>query len=176
MPVSVLVTTPGSAIANAYVAVAVADQYDLDRPAAAGNVWATATADQKASAILWATKLMDAQWEWRGYPVDAVQALLWPRGAMLKRNGWDYVGLTVIPIELQQATAEYARQLIVSDRGADSDVETQGIKSLTAGPVSLSFKDSVFAKVVPDLVVNLIPPHWGYVRRLHSGIRETQRA
>lgn len=175
MPVSALVVTPGSALANAYVTQAVADQYHLDRPAV-GTTWSVATTDQKAAAILWATQLMDSIWEWAGYPVDAVQALLWPRGGILKRNGWEYVSLVVIPVELQRATAEYARQLLVSDRAGDSDVETQGLKSLTAGPVSLVFKDDVSAKIVPDAVVNLIPPGWGYVRGLRSATRNLLRA
>lgn len=175
MPVSVLVTTAGSATANAYVTQAVADQYHIDRPAV-GTTWSLATTDQKASAILWATLLMDSLWDWGGYPTDAIQALLWPRGGMLKRNGWEYVALDVIPIELQKATAEYARQLLVSDRAGDSDIETQGIRSITAGPVSLAFKDSVFAKVVPDAVINLVPPDWGYPRGLHAGYRNLQRA
>lgn len=176
MPASALVTTAGSALANAYVDLATADQYHADRPPASGNAWASATTDQKTAAILWATRLMDAMWQWIGYPVDAVQALLWPRGAMLKLNGWEYVPLTQIPPELQRATAEYARQLLASDRMADSDVETQGIKSLSAGPVSLSFKDDVYAKNVPDAVFNLIPTHWGCPRTRGQGVRELQRS
>lgn len=175
MPVSAIDVTPGSATANAYVTLAVADQYHLDRPAA-GTTWATATADQKNAAILWATALMDAMWDWTGYPTDAIQALLWPRGAILKRNGWEYVDIHVIPIELQHATAEYARQLLVSDRMADSDIETLGIKALTAGPVSLSFKDTVVAKVVPDAVFNLIPPFWGSPRSRTSSTRDLVRS
>lgn len=173
MPATALVTTPGSASANAYCDVAFADQYHLDRPF--GTTW-TGTSDAKTAAILWATKLFDALWTWTGYPVDAIQALQWPRGAMLKPNGWEYVSLTVIPIELQRATAEYARQLLISDRTADSDIETLGLKSLTAGPVSLSFKDDVFAKAVPDAVVQLIPPGWGYPRSTHTGTRDLLRA
>lgn len=169
-------TTCGSALANAYVDVATADQYDLDRPAAAGVTWASQTTAVKTSAILWATEMMDASWHWIGYPVDAVQALLWPRGAMLKRNGWEYVSLTVIPIEIQKATAEYARQLLVSDRFADSDVETQGITSFKAGPVSFNFKQDVFAKICPDVVVHLIPRHWGYPRSRGQSVRELERS
>lgn len=175
MPVSALVITPGSALANAYVSVAVADQYHLDRPAV-GTTWSAASADAKAAAILWATTQMDAVWEWVGYPVDAVQSLLWPRGGMLKRNGWEYVALDVIPVELQEATAEFARQLLVGDRAGDSDIETGGITSLRAGPVALTFKDSVFAKVVPDAVFNLIPTGWGYPRSRGQSVRELQRA
>lgn len=175
MPVSTLVTTAGSALANAYCDLPFAEQYQLDRPAV-GTTWATATTDQKNAAILWATMLMDALWCWTGYPTDAVQALLWPRGAMIKRNGWEYVDIHTIPVELQRATAEYARQLLASDRTGDSDIESLGLTSITAGPVSLSFKESVYAKPIPDIVVGLIPPEWGYPRARVSGTKELVRS
>jgi hypothetical protein len=175
MPVSTLVVTAGLASANAYCTVAFADQFFLDR-SPTDATWAAATADQKSAAILWATKLLDALWEWEGYPTDAIQSLLWPRGGILKRNGWEYVPTDEIPVELQRACAEYARQLLASDRMADSDVETQGLKSLTAGPVSLVFKDDVTAKQVPDAVINLIPPDWGCVRGQRSGYRNLLRS
>lgn len=185
MSVSALIVTPGAATANAYVSLAVADQYHLDRPFS--DVWTAATTDQKSAAILWATKLMDLLWVWSGYPVDAIQALAWPRGAILRRNGWEYESLTAIPIEIQHATAEYARQLLESDRTADSDVETQGLTDLTVGPIRLSFKDSVYAKSVPDAVYNMIPhggqdfvyavgtSDWGYVRSRVTGVRQSVR-
>jgi len=175
MPVSTLVTTAGLANANAYCDVAFADQYHLDRPAV-GTTWGVATSDQKSAAILWATKLMDAAWFWTGYPTDAVQALLWPRGGMLKRNGWEYVDIHTIPIEIKNATAEYARQLLVSDLAGNNPVQTQGITALRAGPVSLNFKDGVFAKPVPDTVYILIPPSWGYPVARASGVRDLTRA
>lgn len=174
MPASALVTTAGSALANAYVDLATADQYHLDRPPV-GTTWVTASTDQKTAAILWATKLMDRMWYWNGYPTDAVQALLWPRGGMLKPNGWEYVDLHVIPPELQQATAEYARQLLVSDRVGDSAIETGGITSVKAGSVEVHFKDSVFSKPVPDAVFDLIPPNWGYPRVRSTGTRDLVR-
>ena len=175
MAVSTLVETAGSATANTYVTLAVANQYHLDRPAA-GTTWSLATDDQKATALLWATMLMDRLWAWNGYPTDAIQALLWPRGAMLKPNGWEYVDIHTIPIELQRATAEYARSLLAADRTADSDIETLGLTSLRAGPVSLTFKNDVYSKPVPDIVVGLIPPGWGYPRNRISGVRDLVRA
>jgi len=139
-------------------------------------LWSTITIDQKTAAILWATLLMDRLWVWTGYPTDAIQSLLWPRGAMLKRNGWEYVDIHVVPLEVQQATAEYARQLLVTDRTADSDIQTQGITSVKAGPVELHFKDSVYAKAVPDAVFYLIPSMWGYPTSRALGMRDLLRA
>lgn len=175
MPVSTLITTPGSASANAYCDVAFADQYNLDRPAV-GTTWATATPDQKSAAILWATVLMDRMWNWTGYVVDTTQVLLWPRQGMLKPTMLEYEPLTSIPIEIQRATAEYARQLLVSDLAGNSQIETLGITSLKAGPVSFTFKDSVVAKPVPDTVFNLIPCMWGWVRSRASGVSDLLRA
>lgn len=175
MAVSTLVTTAGDATSNAYCTLAFANQYHEDRPAA-GTTWSAATDVQKNAAILWATKLMDALWEWTGYPTDAIQALLWPRGAMLKRNGWEYVDIHTVPTELQQATAEYARQLLASDRTGDSDIETQGVKGMKVGPVEFQFKDSVYAKAVPDIVVGLIPPLWGYPRSRVTSFKDLVRS
>jgi len=175
MPVSTLVTTAGSASANAYCDLAFAEQYQLDRPAV-GTTWSAATADQKNASILWATKLMDALWVWEGFPTDAIQALLWPRQGILKLNGWEYVDIHTIPVELQRATAEYARQLLASDLAGNSDIETLGVTSMKAGPVAFTFKDSVIAKPVPDTVFTLIPPSWGYPRGRIVGVRQLQRA
>lgn len=175
MPVSTLVTTAGSATANAYCTLAFAEQYALDRPAV-GTTWALASTDRKNSSILWATLLMDRLWVWTGYPTDAVQALLWPRQGMLKLNGWEYVDLHTIPTELMQATAEYARQLLASDLAGNSDIQTLGLTSLKAGPVAMTFKNDVYAKPVPDTVFTLIPPGWGYPRGRQTGVRELMRA
>jgi hypothetical protein len=174
MAVSTLVTTPGASNANAYVDLATADQYHSDRPAV-GTTWSSATDVDKMQAILWATKLLDSLYDWTGWVIDDTQSLLWPRTGMYYRNGY-YVPSTVIPTELQYATAEYARQLLVSDRAGDNDVETQGIKSLKAGPVALEFKDGVTAKVVPDAVFHLIPEEWGVPRGRSRMVVELERA
>jgi hypothetical protein len=181
MPPSALVQyVDNPALANAYCSLAFATQFDLDRPAGTAAVpvptWSSATSVQQTAAILWATKLMDRLWHWTGYPTDAVQALLWPRGGILNVNGWVYIDLHTVPPEIQQATAEYARQLLVSDRTADSEIETQGVLGLKAGSVSLTFKPSVFAKQVPDSVYALVPQMWGYPRSRTSGMRHLMRA
>jgi hypothetical protein len=175
MAVSTIVTTAGAASANSYCDLATAEQYHLDRPAV-GTTWSAATNDQKVAALLWATKLLDALYEWTGSVVNDTQALLWPRSGMAYRNGYS-VPTTVIPVELQYATAEYARQLLAADRAGDSDVETQGITSISAGSVSLTFKDAgVVAKQIPDAVFFLLPASWGRPRGRSSGVRELVRA
>ena len=176
MTASAVVATSGSATANSYVTLTVADQYHEDRPAVS-TTWTGTTDEEKNKALMWATTLLDSLVEWTGWPaVPATQALLWPRSGMWYRNG-NSIGVTVIPTELQEATAEYARQLLVDDRGGDSDIETQGIKKIVAGPVEIEFKDNVSAKVVPDIVVSLLPKQWyGYIRGRASMTAELLRA
>jgi hypothetical protein len=170
MAVSTLVVTAGAANANAYVTRAFADQYHEDQP---GSTWADLSADQRDAAILRATMLMDSEWIWYGYPTDTVQALQWPRSDMLKPNGREYVDSHTIPIELQRATAEYAAELLVEQ----SDIEAMGITSLKAGPVALTFKESLsIVEETPNAVVLLIPESWGYVRGRTTGVRELIRA
>jgi len=175
MAVSTIVSTAGAANANAYCDLAFADQYHADRPAV-GTTWSGATPDQKTAAILWATVLMDANWNWFGWPTTEEQALLWPRQGMPNRSGWNYVNERAIPIELQRATAEYARQLLASDLAGNSDLETFKVTSLRAGSLALTFGDGITAKPVPDTLVYLIPREWGTPRGRNSGFRELVRA
>lgn len=161
-----LVTTAGASDANGYCTVAEADAYHdtllfrTDWPDTGTNV-----AQVKERAIITATRLLDALWVWYAYQTHPeIQSLQWPRQALLKRGGWVFQPFDQVPPELKNATAEFGRQLIAADRSADNDVQTQGLKALSVGSISLSFKDDVYAKVVPDAVVNLIPTEWGYLR------------
>jgi len=158
MATSTIVTTLGSASANSYVTLAEANQFMDDRPPAS-STWSDATDDEKTQAILWATKLIDRLVDWDGQVVDDVQALDWPRDGLVFPSGFN-VPNDAIPTELKDATAEFARQLLEEDRAADSDIETKGVTSLRVGPISMNFKRSVFAKVLPDAVVHLIPQEW----------------
>lgn len=164
MPVPTLIATPGALNANSYCTVAEANTYHDERLFT--DDWTGASADDKTKALIWATRQLDLLYAWAGYPTDErdVQALQWPRSGIVDVDGLSTIDDDVIPRELKWATAEFARQLIVANRTADSDIETQGITSLSAGPISLSFKDTVRLKVVPDAVASLIPAHWGTLR------------
>lgn len=171
-----IITTAGSAAANSYCSRSVADQFHLER-VPVETTWKDASDTQKDTALIWATRLLDLLYEWEGYVITGTQALLWPRSGLVYRSGY-VVPSTIIPFELQRATAEFARQLLVSDRTADNDLATQGIKSLTAGPISIEFDGSAAAASVtatPDIVRAMIPYEWGRVRGM-SGTRDLVRA
>ncbi len=174
MAVTTLVTTVGAANANAYVELTVADQYHEDRAPLDAN-WTAASDNLKNAAILKATELLDALFEWTGWVVDGTQALLWPRAGMVLLSGYS-VPLDTIPTELQRATAEFAGQLLASDRAADSDIETLGIKRIKAGSLALEFNAEVLAKAVPDAIVYLLPREWySSIKGRGSGVRSLVR-
>ena len=150
--------TAGAATQNAYVTEADADTYHDDRPAV-GTSWADASSDDKTRAILFATKMLDALVNWTGYATTEAQGLLWPRSSMDYRNDFP-VPSDIIPDELAEATAEYARQLLVGDITGNSAIETQGITKLKAGPVELVFSEDATAKAIPDTIVYLLPAEW----------------
>lgn len=165
MPVPTLVATPGASNANSYCTVAEANTYHDERLFT--DDWTGASDDDKTKALIWATRQLDQMYAWAQFPTDSRddgQALQWPRSGVVDVDEISTIDDDVVPRELKWATAEFARQLIVANRTADSDVETQGLLSLTAGPISLSFKDSVVAKVVPDAVAAFIPSWWGVLK------------
>ena len=157
----ILDATVGGASANTYITLAAAETYFESRLDI--TAWDAATDDDKNRALATATRLLDSMYVWASVAATEAQRLHWPRTFMLDAKRRDTIGSTVIPEELGFATAELANTLLVSDRTLDSDVETQGLTKLVAGSVELEFKDSVFAKIIADIVVNLIPSHWGYL-------------
>lgn len=65
-----------------------------------------------------------------------------------------------IPQALKDAESELAGQLLMADTTLDNSVAVGGITSVRAGSVSVSFKDAIDAHVLPDAVINLMPPSW----------------
>lgn len=173
-----IIATPGAADANSYLTEAEANAYfDARLPLATPWVPSGAT---NAAALVMATRVLDSMSVgrrtlvkdlnsgrafyvvsrlWTGAIASDTQALAWPRSGMFDRHG-RAISESVVPSELKDATAELAGQLIMGDTTADNAVSVQGITSVRAGSVSLTFKDAIEAHVLPDAVVNLMPPSW----------------
>lgn len=171
-----LVATPGATTANTYCTRVEADTYHESVIAAHRTDWTNATSTTKDEALAMATRLLDAMYEWAEFPAETTQALQWPRRGVLDHLRLSYIAEDAIPAQLRDATAEFARQLIAANRALDSEVETNGVTSIRAGSVSLTFKDAVYPKVVPDAVAAMLPSWWGYVRSRNRGVRELVRA
>jgi len=173
-----LIATPGAANANSYLTEVEQTAYIETRLHA--EAW-DSVADPVVALIM-ATRVMDmmaqpykyyvpagnafdqrahyrTRPQWTGSPATTTQRLSWPRIGMYDRNG-NLIAPTVIPQDLKEGTGELAFQLGTTDRTLDSDISVQGITSIKAGSVALTFKDMVTAKVLPDAVLNMLPPSW----------------
>ena len=171
-----LVSTPGAANANSYLTLAEAAAYYETRSAVPG--WEDA--DDQSVLLMMATRVMDAMLRphkvyvpaqngspayyityraWTGAPSTTTQKLAWPRTGMYDANG-NAIAADVIPQDLKDAVAELAGALGTSDSTVDNDVIVQGLTSVRAGSVSLTFKDMIEKHVMPDMVWNLLVPSW----------------
>lgn len=97
--------------------------------------------------------------QWTGAPATTTQKLPWPRTGMYDANG-NAIASTVIPQDLKDALSELAGQLGSTDSTLDNAVIVQGLTSVKAGSVALTFKDMIDQHVLPDMVWNLMPPSW----------------
>jgi hypothetical protein len=116
----------GRADANAYAEVADGDAYHAGHLYA--TAWTGASADQKAVALVMASRLIDAEFQFNGTRTTANQALQWPRAmcpepdnvhvpiSVLLPIPYDYVQYDKVPKAVVQATCEMARELLIADR------------------------------------------------------------
>jgi hypothetical protein len=171
----VLDATVGGATSNSYETIEEAQAYYDTRTPVAG--WDNA-ADQ-AILLMMGTRVLEAMSRpmkslvtkdgqalyyitrrtWTGQPATTTQKLAWPRTGMYDANG-NAIPDDVIPQDLKDALAELAGALGTSDSTLDNDVKVQGLTSVRAGSVSLTFKDMIEQHVIPDFVWSLMPPSW----------------
>jgi hypothetical protein len=172
-----IIATPGAANANSFLTLGEANSYfaarvalDPEWSARAGQEEALVMATRVLSSLNTPRRRLERDsktgdaWYivsryWTGLPATTTQVLAWPRTGMRNMLGQD-IPSDSIPQELKDATAELAGQLAGGDRTLDNDIKVQGITSLRAGSVSLSFKDVIDRAVLPDAVIELMPSWW----------------
>jgi hypothetical protein len=116
----------GKVDANSYANMADANAYHDGHLYA--SAWTAATDAQKAVALVMATRLIDAEFQFNGTRTTADQALQWPRAmcpepdnvhvpiSVLLPIPYDYVQYDTVPKAVVQATCEMARELLIADR------------------------------------------------------------
>lgn len=175
MPVPTdVISTVGAADSNSYISIADADQYNENL--FYGSDWSnTLTPSQKATALIQSTKLLDEWVTWDGDKVDDIQRLQWPRYDVYGRDRF-VIDSDVIPIEIQEATAEMARLLLNKDLTKSPD--TQGFSEMKVSSLQLKIdkqdRDSV--GVIPESVVVMVEPYGTVRNRGAMGTVELVRA
>lgn len=152
--------TAGAADANSYATIAEANTYHETRLHTSG--WHTTDTPVREQALVWATRLLDQHIEWYGTVASLAQALGCPRIGARDRQGRALVA-SAIPQLLKDATAEYARWLLDTDRtnneGGGGDAGVQAVK---LGSMSVEFAGSGSTDgspdVIPPAVVAMLAP------------------
>lgn len=175
MPSSI-VATPGASTANSYVTVAEADTYFGDRPES--TAWTGATADQKAAALIYATRRIDQE-TFKGHPAKPLtdrassgdtQALKWPRYSVPTPDGW-YYDQSVVPECVKRATMELALAMLAG--GFDlEDTGLEGFEEVVVGPLEVTPRHSRSAGVLPRVVRRELQ---GVTTTLSSSVFQIQR-
>lgn len=140
----VLDATVGGANANSFTDLAHANAYHANQ--LYSDAWTTPTDATKAQALITATQLIvnaASSGEWAGWPASVTQRLPVPRSGMLDPNGVQ-IPNTIIPMQLQDATAELAKRLIedggLPDSVSDTEAQSVGLKKLKVGSIEMEFE------------------------------------
>ena len=149
-----IIATPKAANANSYTTLVDAETYIETNLYA--TEWDAATDDQKNRSLVTATRLLDEQVEWNAWPTTTTQALLWPQRGQVDLIG-NIVDEDTIPQFLVNATSEFAKLLLVSDRTAEPD--TTGYKRLKVDVLELEVDKNDRASIIPDSVYQIIKPY-----------------
>lgn len=142
-----------SPTANAYCDVTYADAYWSARLYA--DVWTAATADQKAVAMMNATRLLD-ELPWKGQRTTIPQSLRWPRVGMFDRDGI-YVLNLQIPTVLKDCTAELAGLMLKEDR--TDDVGAIGVSMIKLASLQINMSPGRIHRTIPDTIYDKLR-HW----------------
>ena len=139
----------GKGDANAYADVAECSAYFDGHLYAAAWITAAALTDAPETALVWATRLIDAEYQFGGSRASETQALQWPRvgcfdpdkapatgfSALLLAN--PFVSTSVVPKAVRDATCEMARELLLVDRTASPAGE--GLKYQNVGTTQTGY-------------------------------------
>ena len=144
--------TPSGENSDSYVTLDEANTYHGAR--LFNDAWTAATDATKEASIKWATSMLDEYFEWVGSRASSLQALGWPR-SNAESDGRVLSNL-VVPTSIKKATSEFAFLLLSSDRVSLSEPSSQGLDSISVGPIELSFDDEERASFMPGIIKTMV--------------------
>jgi hypothetical protein len=161
----------GRSDANAYASIADGDAYH-DGHLYAG-AWTAASADNKAKALVFATRLIDSQFQFGGTRVNERQALQWPRQDCHDpdADGWSggTVPENVVPKAVVQATCEMARELLITDRTAAPPGE--GLKYQNVGTTQTGYEKSDARPIISHVAQAMLAKYGSLVNARSGAVR-----
>ena len=173
----------GKTDANSYADVADGNAYYDGHLYA--TAWTGAGDDQKAVALVMASRLIDAEFQFNGTRTNAVQGLQWPRARCPEPDAIhvplqvllpipsDFVRFDSVPKAVVQAACEMARELLIADRTTAPAGE--GLKYYNNAGVQTGY-DKTDRRPVLSRVAMVMLAKYGVPMSATSGITKLQRA
>ena len=184
MPLTLIKETGAGLVdANCYADVADGNAYHDGHLYA--SAWTGASDDQKAVALVMASRLIDAEFQFNGTRTNAVQGMQWPRAkcpepdaihvplAVLLPIPSDYVRYDSVPKAVVQATCEMARELLITDRTTAPAGE--GLKYQNVGGTQTGY-DKTDRRAVLSQVAQVMLAKYGSQISARSGAVRLVRA
>jgi hypothetical protein len=170
----------GKVDANSYADVAEGDAFHEAHLYASD--WTGASTANKTAALVFATRLIDSYYQFRGFKAHDTQALQWPRdyardddalrtrGVAVLSQRDEYFASDALPKPLRDATIETARELLKANRA--DDPQGEGIYRMTlTGSLTLTFDKNDRAPVIPHVAQAMLSKLGEYVKRRSNAVR-----
>jgi hypothetical protein len=172
-------TGAGLADANSYAAVADGNTYHDGH--LYGTAWTAATDAQKATALVMASRLIDAEYQFGGVQTTDGQALAWPRyrcsdpdrDPMVRTSSlliWEnWLPENLVPKNVIAATCELARELLIADRTAAPAGE--GLKYYNAGGIQTGYDKADRRPIIPAVVQALLTKYGSLIQAKSGAVK-----
>jgi hypothetical protein len=157
----------GLANSNAYANAADGDAYHEGHLYA--TAWTAATAEQKDAALVMATRLIDAEYQFGGVKATFVQALQWPRAECRDVDGDDELPSNAVPRAVRDATCEQARELLIVDRTAAP--EGEGLKYFFNAALQTGYDKNDKRPVISGVAQSLLAKLGELLNRKSGAVR-----
>ncbi len=168
----VLIKEDGTGLvgANAYANAADGDAYHDGHLYA--SAWTAATLANKEKALVMATRLIDAEYQFHGVKASATQALQWPRRQCRVPDEDDELPADAVPSAMVAATCELARELLIADRTTASPGE--GLKYYNDGSIQTGYDKSDKRPVISSVAQALLAKLGALLKSRSGAVRLTR--
>jgi hypothetical protein len=161
----------GKSDANAYANAADGDSYFEGHLYA--TAWTGASAGQKDAALVMASRVIDAEYQFQGRRVNESQAMQWPRSDCPDPDRSGDLASDKVPAAVVKATCELAKELLLVDRTAAPPGE--GILEQQNSDYSATvYSKKDVRQIIPDLVQAMLARFGNLVRK--GSVARLQRA
>ena len=169
----------GKTDANSYADVADGNAYHDGHLYA--TAWTGATDDQKAVALVMASRLVDAEFQFNGTRTNAVQGMQWPRARCPEPDAIhvplqvllpipsDYVRFDSVPKAVVQAACEMARELLIADRTAAPAGE--GLKYYNNAGVQTGYDKTDRRPIIPAVAQALLAKYGSLISAKSGAVK-----